>query len=125
MMKLTKTISLTAILVLSGAPALADDDAAEATIRLMGEAEMERPEAVTKEITLPKHLLVATDDQRRAVERAEQGLAKANERNDHRESGQMQADAARERIADMQEKARENRENRGRADDRPDPPANR
>jgi len=34
----------------------------------------------------------------------------------------MQADAAREKGAEMSEKANENRANRGRSEDRPDPP---
>lgn len=100
----------------------ADDDGAEATIRLMGTAEAERPDAVTKTITLPPHLMVEGEDQVAAVEKAKKGHDKANERLDKREKGQMQADAAREKGAEMSEKANENRENRGRSEDRPDPP---
>lgn len=114
-------IFATTVLLASGSGWAADD--AEATIRLMDKAEAELPGAVTKQITLPEHLLTADpEDQVAAVEKAENGLAKANERNDHRDKGQDQAAEARENGAEMQEKARENRENRGRSDDRPTPP---
>jgi len=98
-----------------------DDDGAEATIRLMGTAEAERPDAVTKTITLPAHLIVEGDDQVATVDKAK-GHDKANERLDKREKGQAQADAAREKGAEMSEKAKENRENRGRSEDRPGRP---
>lgn len=112
----------TATALLAGANSWAADDA-EATIRLMGKAEAELPDAVTKEITLPAHLLAADpEDQVAAVERAEKGLAKANERNAHRDKGQDQAAEARERGGEMKEKAKENRESRGRSEDHPTPP---
>ena len=98
------------------------DDGAEATIRLMGAAEAELPEAITKEITLPEHLLVEPENQVRAVEKAEKGIEKANQSNDNREQDQFQADEARERAAEIKEKAKESRENSGRSDDHPDPP---
>jgi hypothetical protein len=120
MNKVTLIIATTALLA-SGGVYAADD--AEATIRLMGNAEAELPNAVTREITLPEHLLLATPEDRAAtVEKAEQGLSKANERNAHRDQGQDQAAAARERNTEMKEKAKENRENRGRAEDHPTPP---
>ena len=119
MKKVTLIFATTALLA-SGSGWAADD--AEATIRLMGIAEAELPDAVTKQITLPEHLLLETEDQVAAVEKAEKGLAKANERNDHRDKGQEQAAAARENAAEMKEKAKEKRENRGRSDDRPTPP---
>ena len=119
-MKKVTLIFATTVLLVSGTGWAADD--AEATIRLMGIAEAELPDAVTKQITLPEHLLLETEDQVAAVEKAEKGLAKANERNDHRDKGQEQAADARERGAEMKEKAKENRENRGRSDDRPTPP---
>jgi hypothetical protein len=100
-----------------------DDDGAEATIRLMGTAEAERPDAVTKTITLPAHLMVEGDDQVATVDKAK-GHDKANERLDKREKGLSQADAAREKGAEMSEKAKENREARGRADERPGRPDN-
>ena len=117
--------SIAALMVLmgisTGAWATGDDDA-EATIRLMGTAEAELPDAVTKKISLPEHLLVEGDDQVAAVEQAKKGHDKANERLDKREQGLTKADEARERGAEMSENAKEARENRGRSDDRPDPP---
>jgi hypothetical protein len=78
---------------------------------------------VTKEITLPAFLLdESTDKQARAVEKAARVLEKANQRNAHRENGQLQAEEARERGHDMNEKASENREYRGRSEDHPTPP---
>ena len=120
MNKVTLIVATTALLA-SGSGWTADD--AEATIRLMGKAEAELPDAVTKEIRLPEHLLAADpEDQVAAVDKAEKGLAKANERQAHREKGQDQAAEARERGAEMKDKAKDNRENRGRSDDRPEPP---
>ena len=120
MNKMTLIFATTALLA-SGS-GLASDDA-EATIRLMGRAEAELPDAVTKEITLPAHLLAAKpEDQVAAVEKAEKGLAKAYERHAHRDQGQDQAADARERGAEMKEKANEDRENQGRSDDHPTPP---
>lgn len=120
-MKKVTLIFATTVLLVSGTGWAADD--AEATIRLMGNAEAERPDAVTKQITLPEHLLLETEDQVAAVEKAEKGLAKANERHARREQGQDQAAEAREHAAEMQEKAKNNREQRGRSkDDRPTPP---
>ena len=112
-----------AALALCSSVGWAADSDAEATIRLMGKAEAELPEAVTKEITLPAHLLEeSTDNQARAVEKAAKGLEKANQRHARRENGQAQAEEARERNNEMNEKANENRENRGRSEDHPTPP---
>ena len=121
-MKKVTLIFATTVLLASGTGWAADD--AEATIRLMGKAEAELPDAVTKQITLPAHLLaVEPEDQVAAVEKAEKGLAKANERNEHGNKGQERAAEAREHAAEMQEKAKENRKHRGRSkDDRPTPP---
>ena len=120
MNKLTLILATTALLA-SGGGWAADD--AEATIRLMGKAEAELPDAVTREITLPEHLLVAKpEDQVATVEKAEKGLEKANERNAHRDKGQDHAAEARSNGAEMQEKAKENRENKGRSEDHPEPP---
>lgn len=95
-----------------------DDDDAESTIRLMGAAEAELPEAVTKEIKLPP----AARENTAAVDNGKKGLENANEAKENRERGQDRADEARERGAEMAEEARQNRENRGRLDDRPDRP---
>jgi hypothetical protein len=102
----------------------ADDDGAEATIRLMDTAEAELPDAVTKTISLPEHLRLQSTDQAATVDKAK-GHDKANERldNEKRNSGLAKANAARENGAEMSEKAKEARENQGRAkEDRPDPP---
>ena len=100
-----------------------DDDGTEATIRLMDAAEAELPYAVTKEITLPAHLLKESeDDQVAAVERAKKGLYTANA--NRPKKGLSQADAARERGAEMSENAHDNRGNRGRSEDPPGPPEN-
>ena len=120
MNKMTLILATTALLA-SGGGWAADD--AEATIRLMGKAEAELPDAVTREITLPEHLLAADpEDQVAAVEKAENGFAKADERNANRDQGQDQATEARTRGAEMQEKAKETRENRGRSEEHPEPP---
>ena len=122
----TKPLTLIAgaLMLFSSAGWTADDDG-EATIRLMGAAEAELPEAVTKQITIPTHLMKAGVDaqQRRAVEKAEKGLDKAEKRHERREKGLLQADdEARDRGAEMSDNARENRDNRGRSEDRPEKP---
>lgn len=95
----------------------ADDDGAEATIRLMGTAEAEAPESVTKTISLPAHL-IDSDDQVAAVEKARKAhdLANANVHRDKTLTGQDRAAEAREQGKDLAEKAKEARENRGRSD---------
>lgn len=111
-------------LLLSASVVLAqDDDAsatdpAEATIRLMGAAEAELPESVTNEIRLPP----AAVENSTAVENAERGLQTARENRDRRKTGLSRADEAREHSAEMAEEAKQNRENRGRFEDRPTPP---
>lgn len=92
-------------------------DPAESTIRLMGAAEAELPEAVTKEIMLPP----AAIENSAAVEKAERGLQTARENRNRRENGLSRADEAREHGAEMAEEAKKNRENRGRFEDRPTP----
>jgi hypothetical protein len=120
-MTIKKTIIYgTALLLSANVAWAADGDEAESTIRLMGAAEAELPDAVTKEITLPE--VVAVDSA--AVENAERGLETANENRQRREEGLSQADEARERGADMAGDAQDSRENRGRSEDRPEPPAN-
>jgi hypothetical protein len=115
------TVAIVVLLAASAGSWAADD--AEATIRLMGNAEAELPDAVTREITLPEHLLAADPEDRVAtVEKAEKGLEKANERNAHRQTGQDNAAEARERRSEMKETAKENQENRGRSEDHPTPP---
>lgn len=103
----------------------AGSDEAETTIRLMGAAEAELPDAVTKDIALPASLSVDSA----AVEKAQAGMDTANENRQRREAGLATADEARRRGAEMAEEARENRENRGRSEDHvpdgtPEPPDN-
>ena len=95
----------------------ADDDGAEATIRLMDTAEAELPDAVTKTISLPEHLRLQSTDQAATVDKAK-GHDKANERleNEKRNEGLAKAENAREHGAEMSEKAKEVRENQGRSD---------
>jgi hypothetical protein len=94
------------------------EDPAEMTIRLMGVAEAELPEAVTKEIKLPP----AAMENPAAVENAERGLQNAEANRDRRENGLSRADEAREHGESMADEAAQNRENRGRSDERPNPP---
>ena len=88
-------------------------DEAETTIRLMGVAEAELPDAVTKEIVLPE----SVPEDSAAVENAQAGLDTANENRARREEGLATADEASQRGAEMAEEALENRENRGRSED--------
>lgn len=121
-----KTLALTATTLLLTANVgwtadETDGDSAESTIRLMGAAEAELPEAITKEIMLPKSLR----EDSKAVEKAANGLETANQNKQRRKSGPSQADEARERGAEMADEAKNNRESRGRSEeDRPDPPSN-
>lgn len=120
-MNIRKMIICCTALLLSANIAWAQDDGeAESTIRLMGAAEASLPDAVTKKITLP----AAVAEDKAAVENAARGLEKANENRQRREEGLSKADEARERGAEMAGEAQNNRENRGRSDDRPEPPAN-
>ncbi len=109
---------LNANLVLAQEDDTSATDPAEATIRLMDTAEAELPETVTNEIRLPP----AAVENSKAVENAERGLQTARENRDRRENGLSRADEAREHGAEMAEEARQNRENRGRFEDRPTPP---
>lgn len=95
-----------------------DSDEAESTIRLMGSAEAELPDAVTKEILLPPSAI----ENSAAVEKAAHGLGKTAEKNEQREHGLEKADDAREHGAEMAEQAQQNRESRGRSQDRPEQP---
>lgn len=111
---------ITALILTSGVSWSADGDEAESTIRLMGAAEANLPEAVTKNITLP----AAVAEDTAAVEKAVSGLANADENRQRREKGLSQADDARERGAEIADEAQDNRESRGRSEDRPEPPSN-
>ena len=111
------TLLWTALLLLSFSGAWANDDGthgdADVTIRLMGVPEADLPDAVTKEIMLPEE----ADDE--AALNAAQGLTKAGERHDRRESGLAIANEAIENAADIAGDASDNIENRGRAEDLP------
>ena len=100
-----------------------DGDEMEATMRLMGNAEAELPDAVIKTIELPEALLTKHPDSP-AIDASADGHGKAAERHARRDAGLDQADLARDRGADMSQKAAEDRENLGRSDDRPEPPEN-
>lgn len=117
-----RTLLLSATLLLGSSISWAADDSdepeAELTIRLMGAAEATLPEAVTKELSLPE----AANEDSVAVENAEQGLETANENKMRREEGLARADEARERGSEMADEAQDNRENRGRSEDHPEPP---
>lgn len=121
-MNIRKMIICSSALLLGANVAWAlDGEEAESTIRLMGVAEAELPDAVTKEITLPE----AASEDSAAVANTEREMKTANENRERREEGLAQADEARERGADMANEAQKNRENRGRSEDRrePGPPA--
>lgn len=115
-----------ALLLLSGTGVAWAEDGAEATIRLMGKSDDELPQAVTKELKLPEHLLEVSDEEQvKAVEKAANGLANAqNHRDEGRAKGQNQAAESRGRGREMAEQAKENRENHGRSEDPPGPPEN-
>ena len=116
---------LTLAMLLGTGNALAQDadDEMEATMRLMGEAEAELPDAVTKEIKLPDSLLTK-DPESADIENSAKGHETANENRLRREEGLSNAEEAREHGAEMSEQAKENRENHGRSEDQPTPPEN-
>jgi hypothetical protein len=90
----------------------------------MEASEAEDSSEVTRVISLPEHLYDG-DSQSRAVEKAEKGLQTASDnvhKNNLPASASDQARDAREAAGDMSEQAKENRANRGRSGDRPDPP---
>lgn len=121
------TLAAAGLLLFSTAGWTADD--AEATIRLMDVAEADEPEVVTKQLSIPTHLMQASPEaQQRAVENSAKGLENAAERGEKKgferteNRGQERAEEAHERNSEMSEKAKENRENKGRSEDRPEPP---
>jgi len=119
----TLTMTTAALLLTANVGWTADEtqgDSAESTIRLMSAAEAELPDAVTNKISLPDALA----DESVAVEKAAKGLEKANENQQRRETSLAQADEARERGAEMAQEAKDNRDSRGRSEERPDPPPN-
>ena len=122
-MKPKYAVSIAAIMLLfSFSLALADDEKAgdelDATMRLMDDAEAESPEAVTRPIQLPEHLRIDSV----AADKNANGLEAANAGGENSTPGRDTADAARERAHGMSEAAKDNRENRGRSEEFPDPP---
>jgi len=117
-------IMASSMLLLSMSLALADDlddgEELDATMRLMDDAEAVLPDAVTKPIELPEHLR----DDPVALDKSKNGhqAADAARDNEHRENGLNNAAEARDRAHDMADGAKENRENHGRSEDRPEPP---
>jgi hypothetical protein len=110
-------ICCTALLLGANVAWALDGDEAESTIRLMGAANADLPEAVTKEITLPE----AASEDSAAVDNTEREMKTANENRKRRKEGLAQADEARERSSNMADEAQANRESRGRSGDRPEP----
>ena len=103
---------------------MADDDA-EATIRLMGNAEAQSSDDVTKTIALPQHLLDADPEaQANKVEKSAKGLESAdqNRNKEHSDNASEQAQEARAHGKEMSENAKENRANRGRSEEAPGRP---
>jgi hypothetical protein len=96
----------------------ADEESAESTIRVMGDAEATLPSAVTDEIALPE----SVPEDSAAHIHAQRGLDEANENRLRREAGLATAEEARERGASMAEDAMDNRETRGRSQDLPERP---
>lgn len=119
-MKLTYAVLATTIMLLSSMSlALADDvDELDATMRLMGDAEAESPETVTVKIELPAHLMEGSV----AAEKSAKGHRAANDAISKREHGRDSTGQARDRASEMADGAKENRENHGRSEDRPEPP---
>ena len=93
-------------------------DPAESTIRLMGAAEADLPDAVTKDIELPPAMRV----NEQAVEKASRGHELANGNRERRQQGLSRADEARDKGNDISEQAKDNRENRGRFENPPGRP---
>ena len=109
-----------ALIVFSSSGWTAMPDDGEATIRLMEASEADDTGEITRVISLPDHLL-DTENQVKAVERAQKGLDNAT-KNVNKDLPETASDQARENVREMSEKAKETRENRGRYEDRPDPP---
>jgi len=108
-----KATSILAVLLLAGS-AWAQDDA-EATIRLMGVAEAELPDAVMNEIALPE----TARPNAAAVEKLEQALAHAGPGNYPEQSN---AEDALQNAKETVQDAMANREDHGRGEDMPGRP---
>jgi hypothetical protein len=117
-MKRKLVLISTAGLLLGFSSAWAQEEDAEATMRLMGHADAELPDAVTRDIALPD----SVPEDSAAMANAQRGLDQANESRARREVGLAIAEEARERGADMAHEAMQNRETRGRSRDLPQRP---
>jgi len=113
----------TALLLVSGT-AWTQDDETEVTIRLMGAAEAELPEAVLHSVVLPGDMSLNTNavEKAQAAEKAQFGLDTASNPPSNRDEAMERAAEARSKGAEMSEAAQENREMRGRSEEHPDPP---
>jgi len=113
----------TALLVLSG-PAWTQEDDTEVTIRLMGAAEAELPDAVLHSVVLPGELSINAKavEKAQAAEKAQHGMDTASNPPSNRDEAMEKAAEARSKGAEMSEAAQDNRENHGRSDERPNPP---
>jgi len=98
-----------------------DEDEMDVTMRLMGKAEAELPDAVTKPITLPDAVLQHNPESP-AVAASKHGMTTATANKPGREEDLEKADAARERASEMSNQAQNDRETHGRSEDRPEPP---
>jgi hypothetical protein len=107
---ISKLASILVILLSAGSVWAQDDP--EATIRLMGVAEVELPDVVMNEISLPESVEV----NEAAVEKLEQALAHAGPGNYPEQSN---AEDALQNAKDTVQDAIANREDRGRGDDMP------
>lgn len=112
-------------LLFSMAGVLAQDteesDEMAATMRLMDDAEAALPDAVTRAIVLPR-VVSENVAETPAEGNVGKGLSTANEKAPRRQHEPQLADNVRENAAEMAGKAQEDRENRGRSEDRPEPP---
>ena len=100
-----------------------ESDEMETTMRLMDNADAKLPNAVIKVIELPQHLRGKDSSKYNptAVEASAKGLLKAEDKR-RGDDGLTHAEEALEHAADMAGEAHDNRETRGRSEDRPDPP---
>jgi len=112
-----------ALLLMSGA-AWTQEDETEVTIRLMGAAEADLPEAAMHSVVLPGEMTLNTKavEKAQSIEKAQFGLDTASNPPSNRDEALEKAAEARSKGAEMSEAAQESRENHGRSEDRPEPP---
>jgi len=112
-------------LLLASGPAWTQEDETEVTIRLMGAADAELPQAAIHSVVLPGDMTENTKavEHAQSIEKAQFGLDTASNPPSNRDEAQEKAFEARSKGAEMSEAAQESQENRGRSDERPEPPA--